>query len=280
MKNYYFVCFSFLFLFFGCSKSSLPVYPVKSVSNWPDDSNPQYFDSISKVSYEVQRDENNIYLHLTTKELASQLKIMRHGLSIWLDPSASKKENQGFVFPMPMPDSLLQKGMGMRGEGRQENNNQGSNRQQGTTTPDQFQQRILQRAYKRYTELPKELQLIGFEAKNQKKVITLGKDPSDIQVDLEIDSSNQFNYFAVIPIKKIYANVLKKSDQISIGIVSGYLQMGENSMPSGGFSPGSNPSSENNQQTGSDRRAIMIKMFEQMSTPVQIWFNIDLSKSK
>jgi hypothetical protein len=56
--------------------------------------------------------------------------------------------------------------------------------------------------------------------------------------------------------------------------------MGENSMPSGGFSPGSNPSSENNQQTGSDRRAIMIKMFEQMSTPVQIWFNIDLSKSK
>ena len=117
MKNYILCGIAAIFLLAACSKSSIPSYPTNWTKNWPEDSKPVYYDSLSKVYYELQRDENNIYLHLSTKELASQIKIMRHGLSIWLDPSAQKKDKQGFTFPQAAADSAGGRGMTGRPEG-------------------------------------------------------------------------------------------------------------------------------------------------------------------
>jgi len=278
MKNYIFCGIAAIFLLAACSKSSIPSYPTNWTKNWPEDSKPAYYDSLSKVYYELQRDENNIYLHLNTKELASQFKIMRHGLSIWLDPSAQKKDKQGFVFPQAVPDSAAGSGMGGRYEGgKGEAHPEGAGRPTGPPTAEQMQQRMLQRSYKRFSERPKEMAVVGFDGSSQKKIITLGKDVSDIQVDMEIAADNTLHYYAIIPIKKIFAAAKTASDKLSVGIVSGYLQRDENAGSSFGGGGGQRSGNELERNA---RREMMMKMMEQMATPIEIWFNADLKGGK
>jgi hypothetical protein len=139
---------------------------------------------------------------------------------------------------------------------------------------------MLQRSYKRFSERPKEMAVVGFDGSSQKKIITLGKDVSDIQVDVEIGTDNTLNYYAIIPIKKIFASSKTPSDKLSVGIVSGYLEQGENSGPSFGGGGGGGGQPSGNEQERSARREMMMKMMEQMTTPIEIWFNADLKAGK
>jgi hypothetical protein len=108
-----------------------------------------------------------------------------------------------------------------------------------------------------------------------KKTIILGKDPSDIQVDLELGADNSLNYYAVIPINKIKAQSKKGKGRFSVGIVSGYLYLDENSgQQMGGFGGGAGQGG-NPQMSGEDlvkRREFMMKLMEQMTKASEIWF--------
>ena len=277
MKQLFFLCFA---LFLGsCAKSTLPVYPANWTKNWPEDSKPSNFDTLSKVAYEVQRDDNNIYLHLSTKELASQMRILRYGLTISLDPTAQKKDKQSFTFPIAVPDSAARGFSGRpegRGEGREGNPN--GEKPTASPTPEQMQQRMLNRVYKRFSERPKEIVIKGFEGID-KKTITLGKDPSDIQVDLELGSDNTLNYYAVIPIKKFFGQ--NSNEKFSVGIVSGFMVMDENSgPPMGGGIGGGGGQPQMSEEDRAKRREFMMKTMEQMTTPIEIWFNVDLKSGK
>ncbi len=288
MKYYPFV-FLFVALLLGaCAKSPLTSYPAQWAKNWPSEAKPAQYDSLSKVYYGVHRDETNLYLQVSTQEPASQAKIMRYGLKIWLEPSGQKKTVTGFNFPLPAPDSLAGAGMGQwggqrggvggRGESREGNMPDSLRRREGARedgqmpSPEQMQQRMLQRIYKRFNEQPKEMVLIGYEGK--KKSLILGKDPSDIQVDLEIEEDNFLHYFAVIPLKKIFGEGKAIGDMVAIGIVSGYMEVEPEVLmmmqqSGAGADPTQNP-----------RRAFFAQMLAQMTTPVEIWFSADLRTKK
>ena len=282
MKKYILFLLLIVVSMSSCSKKILPVYPVKYVNNWPEDSKPLYFDSTSNVSYELQRDEQNLYLHLSTKELSTQMKILRHGLSIYFDPTESKKEAIGFTFPVSLPDSLTKR-FGSRGEGRNDGRPEAEKgeRQNGPLNAEQMQRRMLQRMYKNFSNRPKEMIVKGFDV--DKKTIVLGKDPSDIQVDLELGTDNTLNYYAIIPIKKITAKSPKNKSNFSVGIVSGYLYLDENSgQQMGGFGGAGSGGQGSNAQTSEEERAkrreFMMKLMEQMSKPSEIWFIPNLEK--
>jgi hypothetical protein len=272
MKIYSLYFLIILVLMSACAKKTLPVYSVKTINNWPEDSKPINFDSVSNVYFEVQRDEQNLYLHIKTSELATQMKILRHGLSVYFDPAEGKKESFGFTFPVAIPDSLARR-FGGRGEGRGQGraDNKKGDKQNGPPNLEQMQRRILQRIYKNFSERPKEMQLKGF---GDKKSIILGKDPSDIQVDLELGADNSLNYYAVIPIQKIKAQSEKKKGRFSVGIVSGYQMVDENSgQQMGGFGgggQGGNP--QMSEEERAKRREFMMKLMEQMTKASEIWF--------
>ncbi len=274
MKNHSLYFFFILVLMSACAKKTLPVYSVKTINNWPEDSKPVNFDSVSNVFFEMQRDEQNLYLHIKTTELATQMKILRHGLSIYFDPTEGRSESIGFTFPVALPDSLARR-FGGRGEGRGEGrgDNEKGDKQNGPPNMEQMQRRMLQRMYKNFSERPKEMQLKGFSG--DKKTIILGKDPSDIQVDLELGADNSLNYYAVIPIKKIKAQSKKGKGRFSVGIVSGYLYIDENSGQQmggfgGGAGQGGNP--QMSEEERAKRREFMMKLMEQMTKASEIWF--------
>jgi hypothetical protein len=261
----------------ACSRSLLPVHPANWVKNWPEDSNPVHFDSLSNLYYEVQRDENNIYLHFRTTDLATQMKLLRHGLSIYFDAETAKKESLGFTFPLPLPDSLVSSFMGRaerRGEGRPDE------ARNLRLSPEEMQRKILERVYMNFTERPKEMHLKGFDGPNK---IILGKDPSDIQVDLELADQNTLNYYAIIPIGKISSKSKSGSDNFSLGIVSGFLSFDEQSPQMGGGGGRQGDAANQPQMSEEDRakrREFMMKMMEQMTKPTEVWFKVDLKAGK
>ena len=133
---------------------------------------------------------------------------------------------------------------------------------------------MLNRIYKHFNEKPKELVQFGYDG-NRKKTYILGTDVSDIQVDLEIEDDNSLHYFAVIPLKKIFTDPKVKGDLLSIGIVSGYLELDPDSPMGGG---GGNPHGGGG--GGGGPRAYFMQMMQQMATPIEIWFLSDLKANK
>ena len=279
MNRYiYLLCFIGIVLG-GCSKSTLPIYPAKWAKDWPDEAALTREDSTSHVFYEAQRDETNLYLHISTKNTASQMKILRYGLTIWLEQSGQKKTQSGFNFPVAAPDSVAGQGFGQRqggfGGGRRnrgEGNGSDNKGERPQRSPEEMQKMMLNRLYNHYNKRTKELVQIGFDG-NKKKTYVLGQDVCDIQVDLEIEG-NELHYFAVIPLKKIFSNAKYSGDMLSIGIVSGYMEIDpENPMATGGAASGNG--GENN-----GRRAFLMQMMQQMTTPIEIWFRSDLKAAK
>ena len=60
----------------------------------------RYYDSKSKLQYNVVNDASYIYICLKTADPATQMKIVRAGMDIWLDTSGKKKEVSGIHFPL------------------------------------------------------------------------------------------------------------------------------------------------------------------------------------
>ena len=60
----------------------------------------RYYDSKSKLQYNVVNDDTAIYICLKTADPATQMKILRAGMDLWLDTTAKKKEVSGIHFPL------------------------------------------------------------------------------------------------------------------------------------------------------------------------------------
>jgi hypothetical protein len=248
------------------SSGKLITHPTQWTEDGPSETEPIHYDSLSKVYYQLERDANNLYLHLSSKDLATQMQIMRFGVKVWLDATAKKKTKVGFEFPLAPPDSVAGQMMGGRSAGRggmrPNAEREGRREGGGPPSPEEMQKRMLARIYKHFNKKPKELIQIGFEGNDKKKQkFVLGQDACDILVDLEIINENELHYFAVIPIKKVFGD--NKAKLMSLGIEIGYLDMDLSMMPPA---------------EGNDRRARFMKMLEEMTTQKEIWFNADLKK--
>jgi hypothetical protein len=187
-----------------------PLYQTK----WQDhevvaDGNPQewkiplrFYDSKSKLSYAVTNDLDNLYICIRITDDASQVKVMRAGMQIWIDTSGSNKQATGILFPKHIT--------------QQSEPDPQSPETKGKRTPGSHQMNMkslragFQREYK-------EMQLTGFKAPIR------GALPlqNDFGINLGInwdanryDSSFIMIYEAVIPFKTFYKNKLTASDSL------------------------------------------------------------------
>src|ERR1700733_7704901 len=67
--------------------------------DWPSPY-PEYDDK-AQLGYAVSNDKNNLYITVETGDPATQLKIMRNGLTVWIDKTGEKNEQTAINFPIP-----------------------------------------------------------------------------------------------------------------------------------------------------------------------------------
>jgi hypothetical protein len=196
-----------LILFVSCKA---PLYETK----WQDhevvaDGNPKewkiplrFYDNKSKLSYTVTNDLDNLYICIRITDDASQIKVMRAGMQIWLDTTGSNKQTTGILFPKRIsqqPDPVPQ------------NSETNSKRTSGGHQVNMKHLRTdFQREYK-------EMQVTGFKAPIRGALPLQNDFGINIGINWDAnryDSSFIMIYEAVIPFKTFYKNKLTLTDSV------------------------------------------------------------------
>lgn len=79
-------------------KLASPVTIDGSPDEWPQPFN--FYNGETKLQYRIANDSNNIYVCFKVTDEPAQMKMMRAGINIWLDPKGKKKETMGIAFPL------------------------------------------------------------------------------------------------------------------------------------------------------------------------------------
>jgi hypothetical protein len=188
------------------SCARLPIYQAKVKPTTKDTSLLRYYDSESRVLFDVYEDEQNIYLKLQTSYYYSQVKILKLGLTIWLDQKAKKNKEIGVIFP-------------------QENLSQMHNMQSVGRSKGMSSQLIMTQLHNQYLLSAKYMMLIGMDGEDSQKEMFSNLDQSDIKITITFDSLQRLNYRSVIPKNKIFTEDKYSNHEFSIGVVSGYQKV-------------------------------------------------------
>ena len=194
------------FIVFSCSSSRhskvkrLPgTWPAQPVTidgydnDWPSPY-PEYDDK-AMLGYAVSNDKENLYITVQTGDLATQLKILHEGLTVWIDRKGEKGEETAINYPIPMP---------AQNDARDHRQKQPQSGQQGLGD-DRMEKRRMDLEDKVRAALgeAKEYSLQGFKACNLQFPI-LETDSCGIVVRIGIDSTNEMIWEAKIPFKAFY----------------------------------------------------------------------------
>jgi hypothetical protein len=172
-----------------------PIRVDGSNKDWPSPY-PEYDDK-AMLGYAVSNDKENLYITVETGDPATQLKIIREGLTVWIDKTANKEEITAINFPIPQPASRESKGEGERPAGGHIQQGQA-----GGSSPDR--QRIqLEERVSKALQGANEYSLQGFKNCNLQYPI-MEKDSCGIVVRMALDADNELVWEAVIPFKTFY----------------------------------------------------------------------------
>src|SRR5580658_156365 len=82
-----------------CAWQVVPIDVDGSNKDWPSPY-PEYDDK-AMLGYAVSNDKDNLYITVETGDPATQLKILREGLTVWIDKKGEKEEVTGINYPIP-----------------------------------------------------------------------------------------------------------------------------------------------------------------------------------
>ena len=82
-------------------------------------------DPATQLKFAVDNEKQNLYLVLTITNFRKQMKIMRQGMDLYIDPKGKKKEGKGIEFPVKRDQSTADLVMNYRSQGN-ENTEQAS----------------------------------------------------------------------------------------------------------------------------------------------------------
>lgn len=167
-----------------------------SDKDWPSPY-PEYDDK-AQVGYAVSNDKENIYITVETGDPATQLKILREGLTVWIDRTAGKEEVTAINYPIPVAQTEQQ-------EPRQRTSNKGNGQgQQGLGSDWQQRRRMeLEDKVRAALNKAKEYSLQGFKSCNLQFPI-MEMDTCGIVVRVGLDSTNELIWEAKIPFRSFY----------------------------------------------------------------------------
>jgi len=159
---------------------------------------PEY-DEKAMLGYTVSNDKYNLYITVETGDPATQLKILRNGLTVWIDRKGEKEEVTAINFPIPAKSE--------RSNNQNENDRPtGGQMQQGHGVGQQNDDRqrlaLEDKVRKAFLEAT-EFSLQGFKSCNLQFPL-LEKDTCGIIVRMDIDPDNEMVWEAVVPLRSFY----------------------------------------------------------------------------
>ena len=164
---------------------STPVVIDGSNKDWPSPY-PEY-DEKAQLGYAVSNDKDNLYITVETGDLATQLKILRNGLTVWIDKTGEKNELTAINYPIP------QNGEERIADGPE----------MGQRKHEERQRIELEDRVKNARLLATEYSLQGFKSCNLQYPIG-EKDSCGVMVSMNIDADNELVWEAVIPFRSFY----------------------------------------------------------------------------
>lgn len=134
-----------------------------------------YDNSKAMITYAISNDKDNLYITLETGDPATELKILRRGLVVWIDKSASQTQNTSVCYP--------------------------SDNEHGQTKA--VAARDMSKQIEEAINTTDEFFLNGFKGCRGKFKIEQG-DTCGIKVGIGLDEYNQLVWEAVIPFRTFY----------------------------------------------------------------------------
>ena len=179
-------------------------------NDWPSPY-PEYDDK-AMLGYAVSNDKENLYITVETGDLATELKILRNGLTVWIDRKGDKDEVTAINFPIPQEKS----GNGKEKEQSESNRPARGNWQQGQGGGAGAQDKMrlqMEDRVKRALQEANEYSLQGFKSCNMQFPI-MENDSCGIKIRMDIDTDNEFVWEAVVPLRTFYfKNEITRADK-------------------------------------------------------------------
>jgi len=177
-----------------CAWQVIPIDIDGNNRDWPSPY-PDYDDK-AMLGYAVSNDKDNLYITVETGDPATQLKILREGLTVWIDKKGEKEEVTGINYPIPTAADNSKDG-GQRPSSM--------HAQSGAGSVDQEQKRRMALEEKVRRALPdaNEYSLQGFKNCNLQFPIMVA-DSCGIIMRMSIDSDDEMVWEAVVPFKSFY----------------------------------------------------------------------------
>jgi len=177
-----------------CAWQVVPIDVDGSNRDWPSPY-PEYDDK-AMLGYAVSNDKDNLYITVETGDPATQLKILREGLTVWIDKKGEKEEVTGINYPIPTPagDNGGQRPSSMHAQ-------PGS----GGASIDQEQKKRMALEERVRRSLPDaiEYSLQGFKSCNLQFPIMVA-DSCGVIMHIAIDTDDEMVWEAVVPFKSFY----------------------------------------------------------------------------
>jgi hypothetical protein len=188
--------------------------PGISNENEEDLINRMHIHEKSQISYLISNDENTLFIDLILAEKASIQKVLRFGLTTWINPEAKQKKGLGIQFPVE-PDGSGEPAF---------------RRDKGG---DRKEMMLAMMAMKN-----QEMVLIGFGGQNERVVIDPRVDPL-FHGMIEMLEGGKLKVSLSLPLEKIGCGPnVASAGPISIGFETGYLDVTGQGAPSGGSMQG------------------------------------------
>ena len=211
----------------------------------------------NNIGIGLQNDADNLYIILKTANQNTQHKVMRTGLTVWLDAKGKKKKTLGIHYPIGMQPYGMPSGMS----------------RQPSENPNELQSR--------FTERMKEMEILNSEKNSRSRVPKINY----LGIEFSLNNIREVMIYELkIPLKSTkefpYAINANPGELISLGLETGKFKLertegnrpmgegmpgGRNGMPPGGKPPGDMPPG--------DRRGGM------MSEPIKFWFKVSLART-
>ncbi|MDB5269840.1 MAG: hypothetical protein JWP58_2880 [Hymenobacter sp.] len=210
------------FLFLACSRQPTassasrfaPAPPVVDglATEWTDS---LHYDPTSKLQYQVLNDGRAVYLRIKAADPTTQAKIVRLGLTVWLDTTGRNQHQFGVHFP------LGQMGGRGPGEGRDQQPDNAADRQ--TSRRERMARMIANM---------REMELLNYKG-SKEPTLTDNQSQLGVKAALALDAQEDLIYELAVPLRLLYHKLpaLATGQKAAIGVT---LAGGKLAMPSQG----------------------------------------------
>ena len=259
LKNLLYIISLFLILSLISSCAKLPIYKSKSNDKFNVESGFSGYDKKSSVRWLITNDEENLYLRLETADKLTSMKIIKTGLTLYIDTIGKKKKGMYIEFPLP---------------GRSTDFKQGGNSSNGNKNPKGIQPKFSEEDI--LDKMPRQAL---FHSNSEIISFNYLVEKNEFDIDLRFSNTGDLVYSIKIPFEKIKSGGLSDLNRLSIGFVSGAFKAAGGNMNNmqkqgrgsnkGGMKGGGGKGGGKGNKSGSMQSSLI-------THPVKIWFEVDL----